>query len=234
MVKGSTIDAAEALAFVKVVAPRLEQLRRGLAAAKSELKNGDPETARLTAIIESQLAIKEFVSGIANLAPLVEPIDLLIEAVRDEALERQSEPPPPPPLAPSTPEKPRSPAPGAFNAQAHEPPADGWLRIGTAIAIERLTNAGMQAANAESYLAQSYAAVGLKQWDGSPISDELIREWRSKFVGSGSNTWRRKTTLKRRVGSKAAGGGGLVEVKGRVDEMAAVFKRIAQLANAGR
>jgi hypothetical protein len=71
MAKGEAIEATEAYAFVGVVAPRLEQLRRRLAAAKGQLTSGDPETARLNAIIESQLAIKELLAWITNLSALV-------------------------------------------------------------------------------------------------------------------------------------------------------------------
>src|SRR5262245_1278353 len=89
--KREEIDADEAFAFLGVVAPKLEQLRGRLSAAKTTLHTGDPESARLNAIVESQLAIKEFLSGIANLVPLVEPIDVLLEAVREEPVEPVTE-----------------------------------------------------------------------------------------------------------------------------------------------
>ena len=221
------IEAAEAYAFVEVVAPRLEQLRRRLVSANAQLKNGDPETARLAAIMESQLAIKEFLGGIKQLTPLIEPIDVLLEAVREESAER--EPPPPEPLAPEPlppPQRADAPKPGPSDS----PPPDSWLRIGTAVAVERLTNAGMQASQAESYVRRSYAAVGLKQADGSPISDDTVREWRAKFGGPGGSSWRRKTALKQRIGSQPASAGTLTEAQQRVDQMAVLFKRMAQLA----
>jgi hypothetical protein len=229
------IEAAEVYAFVEVVAPRLEQLRRRLVSANNQLKTGDPETARLAAIMESQLAIKEFLNGITHLAPLTEPIDALLEAIRDESAEREAPPPEPPPPEPAAP--PPAPVPLADTAKPsrnQEAPADMWLRVGTAIAIERLMNAGMPVASAESYVQQSYAAVGLRQFDGSPISDETVREWRVKFAGPAAGGWRRKAALKQRIGSQARGANTLSEAQRRVDQMAALFKRMAQLAASRR
>src|SRR6185295_15446371 len=80
----NNINADEAFAFLEVVAPKLEQLRRRLATSKMLLTAGDPDKGRLDAIVESQLAFKEFVGGMANLQEFVEPIDLLLEVLSQE------------------------------------------------------------------------------------------------------------------------------------------------------
>ena len=228
MAKSEAIEATEAYAFVNVVAPRLEQLRKRLVAAKDHLKSGDPETARLKSIVESQLAIKEFLTGITNLSALVEPIDMLLEAVREESVEQESEPLEPSAPAPPIP-PPLSPQPAA--AAKAQAPTDAWLRAGTAIAVERLTGAGMLVGSAETYVQQAYASVGLTQSDGAAISDETIRDWRRRFLAPGANAWRRKGGLKRRVGPP---GGALADAKARVADLAATFKRIAHLTARGR
>jgi hypothetical protein len=79
-----------------------------------------------------------------------------------------------------------------------------------------------------------YAAIALRQTDGSPISDDTIHEWRAKFAGSAGGTWRRKAALKHRIGSQAASAGTLPEAQRSVDQMAALFKRMAQMAASRR
>jgi hypothetical protein len=241
--KSDEIDAKEAYAFLEVVAPRLEQLRRRLTAAKALLRT-DPENGRLEAIIGSQTAVKEFLSAIPDFAALVEPIDVLLEAVREEAAETESEeveaaePSPPEVKAEPTPTPPPPSAdpadtgakPSAVAAERGLPPDDGWLHIGTAIAIEKLTAAGMAAGSAEFYLEQVYATVGLRSPEGAPISVALIKEWRAKVIGPGAGTWRRGGLMKRRA-SGGKGPASLADVKARVDEIAVMFKKMAPWAS---
>lgn len=215
MAQDETIETDEAYAFVSVVAPRLEQLRQRLMVANDTLKTGDPETARLTAIVESQLAIKEFLTGIGNLSPLIQPIDLLLEALREEAEAAEPPAPTPEPAAPP-PQQP----------MAGPAPSDAWFCAATAIAVEQLTNAGMPAAAADSYVQKSYATIGLGDLEGRTISDAAIREWRLRFAAPSTPAWRRTGTLKQRVGSPI---NALNEAKGRVRDLATMVKRVAQL-----
>jgi hypothetical protein len=216
MAKDETIETDEAYAFVSVVAPRLEQLRQRLMVANDTLKSGDPETARLTAIVESQLAIKEFLVGITNLSPLIEPIDVLLEALREEA-EAAAEPPPP---------TPEPAAPPRQQPIAGPAPSDAWLCAATAIAVEQLTNAGMPAAAADAYVQKSYATIGLADLEGRTISDAAIRDWRLRFSTASPPAWRRTGALRQRVGSPI---NALNEAKGRVRDLATMLKRVAQL-----
>lgn len=228
------IDSDEAFAFLKVVAPKLEQLRRRLVAANELLESGDPETARLNAITESQLAVREFLGGIPHLSSLVAPIDALLDAVREEPEEPPPEdvaPPPPEPLAepPAPPEPQIEPAPVkpvAPVADAPRPPTvDRWLQIGTVLAVQRLMAASMPEASAELYVRDAYAMINLRLRDASPITEATIKEWRSQFTSARRPGWR-KTGLRR----KAAGGvATLAEAKQRVAEMAATFKHMAEL-----
>lgn len=215
MADDETIEAGEAYAFVSVVAPRLEQLRQRLMVANDTLKSGDPETARLTAIVESQLAIKEFLGGIANLSPLIEPIDVLLQALREEA--EAAEPPAPAP-EPATP-PPQQPTAGPA-------PSDAWFCAATAIAVEQLTNAGMPAAAADAYVQKSYASIGLGDLEGRTISDAAIRDWRLRFSTAGAPAWRRTGALRQRVGSPV---NAMNEAKARVRDLATMLKRVAQL-----
>jgi hypothetical protein len=246
------IEATEAYAFLNVVAPKLEQLRRRLAAASAQLKLADPEKGRLAAIAESQLALKEFLTSIPNLGALVEPLDIVLDAVREDGEgEGADEAPPSGPSAPTAlePPPPPIPVPDLLTPMPAAPPAttmptarklaeksdaqhdDVWLRVGTAIVVEKLVAAGMTANNAEAYVSEAYDAIDLRQRDGGAISAEAIREWRSRFIGGGG--WRRKGALKRRVGGAASAmGNPLTDAKARVDEIAMVFKKIAQLAAA--
>ena len=258
----NTIKADEAFAFLEVIAPKLEQLRRRLAASKLLLMQGDLDQGRLDAIIESQLAFKEFVAGIANLQEFVEPIDLLLDVLGQESAEMAAQPaavapdygyepapaapaysaepapaeivePPPPPRHVETPSvEAREPTPVVANpAPAAATRGDGWLHVGTVIATERLIKAGMQLASAESYVERTYSHIGLTQADGRPISIQDIKAWRAKVMGRGTATWRRSSAL---MPKTTAGLGrpqpSLSDVTARVDEFAAMFKKMADLA----
>jgi hypothetical protein len=223
------IDTAEAYAFLSVVAPKLEQLRRRMVMANNHLTNDDPDVGRINAITESQMAIKEFMAALSDLSALVAPIDIVLEAVREEA-------PPPEPAEPPAPE----PQPEPVVVQAEPEPAptpspskqappqqhDAWLQIGTAVAIDRLISAGMTASSAEFLLEDIYANVGLTDLDGTPISEAVIKEWRTKFAAR-QGSWR-NAAFKRRPASK--GSNAVNDAKIRVNEMAATFVRMAQLA----
>lgn len=234
MSKSDKLAADEAYAFLNVVAPKLEQLRRRLVVANSHLKSADPEQARLNAILESQTAIREFLAGIPHLSTLAEPVDILLEAVREdpapaayEAIDRTPE------LAePNGPAPRAAPAPPSQGMPAHpsseDQPSDTWLQIGTALMIERLTTAGMPLASAEPHVESAYALVGLTQPDGSPISLNVIRAWRSGFMSVRQGGWRGNAALKRKVTSRR-GVNPIVEAQQRVADMAAIFKKIAQL-----
>lgn len=249
------IEATEAYAFLNVVAPKLEQLRRRLAAASAQLKIADPEKGRLAAIVESQLALKEFLTSIPNLGALVEPLDIVLDAVREDGDGEPADDAPPSGPSESTapaalePPPPVIPVPDLLTPVPAAPPTtpmpvarkvaekgdaqldDLWLRVGSAIVVEKLVAAGMTAPNAEAYVSEAYDAIDLRQRDGGAISAESIRDWRSKFLGGGG--WRRKGGLKRRVGAAASAmGNPLTDAKARVDEIAMVFKKIAQLAAA--
>jgi hypothetical protein len=228
------IDTEEAFAFLGVIAPKLEQLRRRLVVANNHLKGDDADAARINAITESQLAIKEFMSGLSDLGQLVAPIDIVLEAVREEppAPELPTEPEPAPEPIPE-------PAPEPATAQAPDPvqpivkpkqeqqqSADAWLHIGTAVAIDRLVSAGMSQSSAEFHLEDVYANVGLKHPDGAPITEATIKEWRSKS-GARQGSWR-NAAFKRRAATK--GGNAITDAKIRVNEMATTFLRMAQLA----
>ena len=212
------IEAGEAYAFLRVLAPKLAQLKQRLRGANDQLKTGGPDEGRLNALIEAQLALKEFLAGLADLNALVEPIDIVVAALREEAVERQAPQRAVPQVEPAIP---------APRAKADSSP-EAWLRVGTITAVQKLINAGMSAANAESYLANTYAAIGLTQRDGSPISIELIKTWLGPRVGA----WRRNTSMKRKIGGLGAprGPGALVEAQARVDELSAIFKKMAATA----
>lgn len=239
MSKSERLAADEAYAFLNVVAPRLEQLRRRLVVANGHLKSADPEQARLNAILESQAAFREFLAGIPHLSTLAEPIDILLEAVRedpsptgDESIEG------PPQLAePNEPVPPAAPAPPPQGMPAPPPsehhPSETWLQIGTALMIERLTTAGMPLASAEPHVESVYALVGLTQPDGNPISLNVIRAWRGGFISVRQGGWRGNAALKRKVTSRR-GVNPVVEAQQRVADMAAIFKKMAQLGARGR
>jgi hypothetical protein len=244
--KSDELAADEAYAFLNVVAPRLEQLRRRLVVANNHLKSADPEQARLNAILESQTAIREFLISIPHLSALAEPIDVLLEAVREEPapdasqaveepLELEPEPEPesephvelePPPAAPA-PQPAATPAALPFATRQDQPPADAWLQIGTALMVERLTSAGMSPTNAESHVEVLYATVGLSQANGGPISLETIRNWRSRFGSARQGAWR-GSALKRKVTARR-GVNPIVDAQQRIAELAAVFKKMSQL-----
>lgn len=235
------LAADEAYAFLNVVAPRLEQLRRRLVVANNHLKSGDPEQARLNAILESQTAIREFLTSIPHLSSLAEPIDVLLEAVREEpapeapaAIEEAPEPDPPPEDEPEQPALPAAQPPVSVTTAPaptpgqDQPPADTWLQIGTALMVERLITAGMPLASAEPHVEGVYALIGLNQADGSPISLSTIRTWRSGFVSVRQGGWRGTSALKRKVATRP-GVNPIVDAQQRVADMASIFKKMAQL-----
>lgn len=235
MSKSDELAADEAYAFLNVVAPRLEQLRRRLVVANNHLKSADPEQARLNAILESQTAIREFLVSIPHLSALAEPIDVLLEAVREDPAPETSEAVEewPEPAEPDEPEPPAAPAPQPLGTPAAAPgqdqaPADTWLQVGTALMIERLTTAGMPLASAEPHVESVYALIGLTQANGSPISLDTIRAWRSGFVSVRQGGWRGNAAVKRKVTGRR-GINPVVEAQQRVTEMAAIFKKMAQL-----
>ena len=226
MTAKNRIDPEEAFAFLNVVAPKLEPLRRRLIAADKVLKAGDPETARLSAITESQLAVREFLGGIPHLSSLVDPIDALLEAVREEMEE-----PPPPPVAlapdPVPPPAQIEPAPAMPAAETPGPPSgDKWLQIGTVLAVHRLVAAGMQESAAELHVRDAFAAIGLRLRDASPITEAAIKDWRSQFTSARRAGWRGNPALRRKAGGNVAA---LAEAKKRVAEMAATFKHMSDL-----
>jgi len=229
------LAAAEAYAFLNVVAPKLEQLRRRLVVANAHLKSGDPDQARLNAILESQTAVREFLLSIPHLSALAEPIDVLLDAVREDpapqaetAVEEEQEPereiePDPAPQEQLSPA-----APAAAPPAGQSPAPDTWLQIGTALMIERLTTAGMPQASAESHVESAFALIGLTQANGSPISINTIRTWCSGFISVRQGGWRGSAALKRQVTGRR-GVNPVVEAQQRVADMAAVFKKMAQL-----
>jgi hypothetical protein len=223
LVSRDEIEAGEAYAFLRVLAPKLAQLKQRLRLANDQLKTGGPDDGRLNALIEAQLALKEFLAGLADLNALVEPIDIVVAALREEAVEREA-PQGGVPQVKATQVELAIPAPPA----KADPSPEAWLRAGTIAAVQKLINAGMSAANAESYLANTYAAIGLTQRDGSPIAIELIKAWLGPRVG----TWRRNSGAKRRMGGLGPprGPGALVEAQARVDELSAIFKKMAATA----
>lgn len=235
MPKSADLEADEAYAFLNVVAPKLEQLRRRLIIANEHLKSADPETARLNAIVESQTAIREFLTGIPHLSTLAEPIEVLLDAVREEPPaepqvdEVEDDPPPveaPPPAPPLELAPTRTPA--ATQQSTASP--DAWLRAGTALVVEKLTGAGMVQAAAESYVADLYTSLALTTADGVPITIEVVKDWRGAFTTSRPRAWRGGSALKRKV--SARGVNPIVEARARAAEMAAVFKKMAQLSAA--
>lgn len=209
---GDDIGTTEAYAFLRALAPKLAQLKQRLAAANERLKLDGPDEGRLNSLIDAQLALKEFLSGLSDFSALVEPIDIVVGALRDEAAEQK--PPPPPPPAPA-------------RAKVDANP-EAWLRVGTLTAVQKLINAGMSAANAEHYLANTYASLGLRQRDGTPVCVQVIKTWAGPRTGS----WRNQTMMKRRMGGLAApkGPGALMEAQARVDELSAIFKRMTASA----
>jgi hypothetical protein len=236
--KSDELAADEAYAFLNVVAPKLEQLRRRLVVANNHLRSDDPEQARLNAILESQTAIREFLISIPHLSTLVEPIDVLLEAVHEDPApqvpapveddpepeaDEDLDPAPQEELQPAASLMATSPA-GAGQA----PPSDIWLQIGTALMVERLTTAGMPQAAAESHVEGAFAVIGLNQASGSPISVNTIRTWCSGFISVRQGGWRGNATLKRKVTGRR-GVNPVVEAQQRVMDMAAVFKKMAQL-----
>jgi hypothetical protein len=210
--KNEEIGTAEALAFLRALAPKLAQLKQRLAAAGEKLKIDGPGDGRLNALIDAQLALKEFLSGLADFSALVEPIDIVVAALREEAAEQK--PPAPPVLAPA-------------RAKVETSP-EAWLRVGTAAAVQKLINAGMPQASAEHYLANTYAGLGLTQRDGTPICVDVIKTW----FGSRTASWRNQSATRRRMGGLAGskGPGALTEAQARVDELSAIFKRMAATA----
>jgi hypothetical protein len=202
------IDARQAYAFLRVLAPKLAQLKQRLTAANEQLKSGGIDEGRLDALIEAQLALKEFLSGLADLNALVKPIDLVLDALREESA------PPPPPVAPAP----------ASRARIQAMPED-WLRVGTISAAQKLINAGMSVANAETYLVNAYATIGLTQRDGSPVSIEVVKTWLAPRMSG----WRRKPAAGQKVGTLATpkGPGALLEAQARVNELSAIFKKMS-------
>ena len=246
MSKSDELAADEAFAFLNVVAPKLEQLRRRLVVANAHLKSGDPDQARLNAILESQTALREFLVSIPHLSTLADPIDALLEAIREdpappETTESAEEIPAPEPESNLEPEAPGPTQPPSQPSQAapastaratgqdQPPPAsDVWLQIGTALMVERLTTAGMPQASAETHVESAYALIGLSQPNGSPISLNTIRNWCGGFISVRQGGWRGNAALKRKVTGRR-GVNPVVEAQQRVADMAAVFKKIAQL-----
>jgi len=236
------LAADEAYAFLNVVAPRLEQLRRRLVVANNHLASGDPEQARLNAILESQTAIREFLAAIPHLSGLVEPIDVLLDAVREDpapepnatiedAPEPEPEVEPDPP--PTPPPQPAMTPVAASPARQDQGPSDAWLQIGTALIVDRLTSAGMPANSAESHVYDLYASLKLSQANGSPISVETIRDWRSGFVSTRKGGGWRGNAIRRKVTTRT-GINPVVEAQQRVAEMAAIFKKMIQLGASRR
>ena len=230
------IGTAEAYAFLRVLAPKLAQLKQRLRTANERLKIDDADDARVNALIEAQLALKDFLTGLQDFNALVEPIDIVVQALREEAVEQQAPlpavPTPAPPVVPPIAESPVAapsvePAVAARRAKPDVSP-DAWLRIGTITAVQKLITAGMSATNAESYLANTYASIGLTQRDGAPITVEQIRAW----LGPRAGSWRNNSAVKRKMGGLAAprGPAALTEAQSRVDELSAIFKRMAASA----
>lgn len=205
------IGPAEAYAFLRALAPKLAQLKQRLAAANEQLKADGPGDGRLNALIDAQLALKDFLSGLTDFSTLLYPIDIVVGALREEAVEQ----------------KPPTPTPTPTRAKVEASP-EAWLRVGTISAVHKLINAGMSAANAEHYLANTYSSLGLKQRDGTPICIEVIKTW----LGPRTGSWRNRSMMKRRLGGLAApkGPGALMEAQARVDELSAIFKRMAATA----
>lgn len=216
------IGAAEAYAFLRVLAPKLAQLKQRLRRADDQLKSGGPDEGRLNALIEAQLALKDFLAGLPEFSSLVGPIDTVVDALRDEAIEQST-----PLVAPPIAARPVAPVIAPRPAKP-ESETDAWLRIGTIAAVQKLINAGMSAINAENYLANSYASIGLVQRDGAPISIEQIRAW----LGPRAGGWRNNSAVKRKTGGLAAprGPAALMEAQSRVDDLSAIFKKMSATA----
>lgn len=198
-------NAAEAYAFLKVLAPKLEQLRRRLADANELLGREDEPASRLNAIIESQLALKEFVGGLANMSGLVAPLDVLLALLNEE--EAPAEPP-----APA--EQPK-PAPAS-----DAPSADGWLRVGTMIAVERLLEAGVPEEKAVQRVERAFGEVNLTLPSGAPITVKLIKNWSAPKGGG----WRKK--LKSQP-SAPRSPTAVADAQRRVAKLAEIFKRMS-------
>ena len=231
------IGAAEAYAFLRVLAPKLAQLKQRLRIANDRLKIDDAHEERLNALIEAQLALKDFLTGLQDFNALVEPIDIVVQALREEAVEQQA------PLTFQSPHcRPRHRSPRLRLPHRRSPrylsnplvaprrakpdiSPDAWLRVGTITAVQKLINAGMSAINAENYLANTYASIGLTQRDGAPITIEQIRAW----LGPRAGGWRNNSAVKRKMGGLAAprGPAALTEAQARVDELSAIFKKMA-------
>lgn len=222
----SDLNANEAYAFLRVLAPKLEQLRAGLAASNEHLKDPGAPDARLSAIIEAQLAVKEFLSGLANFSPLIEPIDILLGLLNEDTVDAPAVPEPP--LEPRQPEPPPAPAsasPANPRAKAAVSP-DAWLRIGTLSAVDRLIAAGMAAQYAGEHVAGLYAKIGLTLSGGAPVTGETIKHW------SGPGGWRKKSALKPRGGAQPARGpAAMLQAQARVAELANLFKKMSAAAN---
>lgn len=213
MTAKNLIDPEVAFAFLNVVAPKLEQLRRRLVAADKVLKEGNPETARLNAITESQLAVREFLVGIPPLSSLVDPIDTLLEAVREEPEESA----PPPAAAPAVPAGDTPPSPNV----------DRWLQVGTVLAVQRLMAAGMAETPAELFVRDAFAAISLRLHDASPITDAAIKEWRNQLKSARRGRgWRGGSPLRRKTGGGITT---LAEAKQRVADLAATLKHMSDL-----
>ena len=216
------IEATEAFAFLRVLAPKLEQLRRRLVASNELLKSADVETARVTAVVETQLALKDFLSGLSNFADLVEPIDILLGLLSEE---EAAEPEIETPQAPAA----NVPPPKATTGKRQDGAvSNAWLRVGTLSAMDKLINAGMSTTGAETFVERVYDNIGLTH-DGEPITTETIKEW----CGPAGGGWRRKRTLVRKPGATQARGPAAVqEAQERVKEFALIFKKMAAGAGA--
>ena len=224
MASHDDIEAAEAYAFLRVLAPKLEQLRRRLVASNELLQAADVDTGRLTAVVETQLALKDFLSGLSNFAGLVEPIDILLGLLREETIAAESADEPQDGPPPHTPELQTAPAEAPAAGKRHDPAStQTWLRIGTASAVDKLVNAGMAASNAENFVERVYAGIGLTQSDGMPITADTIKNW----LGSSNAGWRRKRLLTRKPASQQRGPAAMLEAQERVKEFALMFKRMA-------
>jgi hypothetical protein len=161
--------------------------------------------------------------------PAPEPTAAVEEPPAPEPESEVKPAPIPEPEPAATPSRP--PARGASGKD--QPPPDTWLQIGTALMIERLTAAGMPLAPAESHVEGVYTLIGLTQANGSPISLETIRAWRSGVTTLRQGGWRGSAPLKRKVAGRP-GVNPVVEAQQRVAEMAAVFKRMIRLGASGR
>jgi hypothetical protein len=86
----------------------------------------------------------------------------------------------------------------------------------------------MPANSAESHVYDLYASLKLSQANGSPISVETIRDWRSGYVSARKGGGWRGNAIKRKVTTRP-GVNPVVDAQQRVAEMAAIFKKMIQL-----